>query len=762
VGRESASAVGRSIPSVDSAAKAAGLKSFLQDFTLPGMLHARMVLARRPHAKIRSIVLDGALDARGVVAVATAGDVPGQNRVGVVVDDQPLFADVKARYEGDCVAIVAGETPDAALAGAGLVRVEYEDLPVVTCAGDAEGRGAPLVHEGGNLAVEHLIAKGDLDQGKTECAVVAEGTFTSPVQEHAYLETIGGLAIPQADGSMEILAPAQCPFYIRDAVARCLGLDLSRVRVVQLPVGGGFGGKEDVPSEICARIAVLAAITHRPVGIVLTREEDIVYSSKRHPMEMRYRLGCDSGGRLRFADVDLRADVGAYATLSPIVLFRSAVHAAGPYSIPHVRIRARGYYSNTAPKGAMRGFGTPQVVFGCESAIDQLAGEAGIDPMELRLRNALKVGDRTATGQVLEESVGLGDTLARAAEVIGGGAAWNKPTVVGSDRVRGKGVASMFYGVSLGAIGRAIDKGAAKVEVLKDGSVSIFIGCTDMGQGALTVVTQIAADALGMAPERVAVNNVDTHAVPDSGPTVASRATVMSGNAVLDACAKIKQRMLEVAATLLGEGALYDAPGGRITSRGSAASLTIAEAVRECYARRVELAATGWYAPPDCAVDKITGQGKAYYAYAFATDVAEVEIDTLTGHIDVVSLAAVHDSGRVINPLTASAQVEGGVAQGIGLALREKYCDAGGCVVSGDLSTYLLPTALDVCDDIRSDFVECLSKDGPFGAKGLGEPAIIPVAAAIANAVSNALGVRVTSLPIEAEWVVESLRSRRK
>ena len=758
---QSASVVGRSMPSVDSLAKAAGRKNVLQDLALPGMLHAKMVLAGRPHARIVNLEVADALACGGVVAVVTSRDVPGQNRVGVVVDDQPLFADLKARYEGDCVAAVAAETLEAAEAGAALVRVVYEDLPVVAGLADAERRNAVLIHEGGNLAVEHAITKGDVAEGEAECTVVAEGTYASPVQEHAYLETMGGLAIPNADGSVEILAPAQCPFYVRDAVARCLGLPLSKVRVIQLPVGGGFGGKEDVPSEICARIALLAALTRRPVRLVLTREEDIAYSSKRHPMEMDYRLGCDASGRIRFADIRLRADVGAYATLSPIVLFRSAVHAAGPYSIPHVRIRARGFYSNTAPKGAMRGFGTPQVVFGCESAVDHLAAVAGIDPLDLRRRNALGIGDRTATGQVLEDSVGFVETLDKAAEVIGKDAAWNKPRPAGPGKLRGRGVASMFYGVSLGAIGRAIDKGAAKVEVLKDGSVSVFIGCTDLGQGALTVVTQIAADSLGIAPEKITVNPVDTHAVPDSGPTVASRATVMSGNAVVDACRKLRARMLEAASSVLGGRAEYDVAGGRLVRPDSGASMTVAEAVKECYARRIELAATGWYRPPDCAVDKLTGQGRAYYVYAFATDVADVEIDTATGHVDVVRFAAVHDSGKIINPLTASAQVEGGVAQGIGLALREKYCDAGGCVASGDLSTYLVPTALDVCDDIQVDFVECPSRDGPFGAKGLGEPAIIPVAAAIANAVSNALGTRVTSLPIDPEWVLASLRPRR-
>ncbi|HVP58752.1 MAG TPA: xanthine dehydrogenase family protein molybdopterin-binding subunit [bacterium] len=757
--REARAAVGRPMPVVDSPAKSAGRLRFLQDLSLPGMLHAKMVLAGRPHAMITSIETARARGARGVIAVATALDVPGQNRVGVVIDDQPLFADLKVRYEGDCVAAIAAETLEAAEAGAALVEVRYEELPTVASLADAAGPGAVPVHEGGNLAVEHTIVKGDVARGEAECTTVVEGTYVSPVQEHAYLETVGGIAIPKADGSVEVLTSTQCPFYVRDAVARCLGLALSKVRVVELPVGGGFGGKEDVPSEICARVALLAVLTRRPVKLVLTREEDIAYSSKRHPMEMDYRLGCDRQGLIRFADVRLRSDVGAYATLSPIVLFRSAVHASGPYSIPHVRIKAQGFYSNTAPKGAMRGFGTPQVVFGCEAAIEQLAASAGIDSLRLRRRNALKSGDQTATGQVLEDSVGFIETLDKAAEVIGGDAAWDKPRAAGPGRVRARGVASMFYGVSLGAIGRLIDKGAAKVEVLKDGSVSVFIGCTDMGQGALTVITQIAADALGIAPEKITVNRVDTHVVPDSGPTVASRATVMSGNAVVDACARLRARMLEVASAMLGGPVVHDAAGGRISRSDSGTSLTMAEVIKECHARRVELATTGWYKPPDCLVDKSSGQGRAYYVYSFATDVADVEVDTETGHVDVVGLQAIHDSGRIVNPLTASGQVEGGIAQGIGLALRERFSQAGGRVTSTDLATYLVPTALDLSDNIGAHFVERPSKDGPFGAKGLGEPAIIPVAAAIANAVSNAVGTRVTSLPIDPEWVVAALRS---
>jgi CO/xanthine dehydrogenase Mo-binding subunit len=746
--------VGKAIPAAGSRAKAKGATRFLQDISIPGMLHAKMVLAGRPHARIAQVAFERALATDGIVAVATCDDVPGDNRVGVVIDDQPLFASRIVRYEGDCIAIVAAANPEVADLAARNVEITYEDLPCVLAIEESESSGGPAVHEHGNLAVEHNVTRGDPAVGEHQSEIVVDEVFQTAIQEHAYMETVGALAIPLTDDSIEILVPAQCPFYVRDAVARCLGVALSKVRVIQLPLGGGFGGKEDVPSEVSARLAVLAAKIQRPVRIILSREEDMICTSKRHPMQMHYRMGCDAGGRIRFADIEIKADVGAYATLSPIVLFRSTVHAGGPYEIPDIRIRTRGFYTNTVPKGAMRGFGTPQVAFACEAVIDELARRSGKDPLDFRLLNGLKQGNTTATGQVLEESVGLPDTLHRASEIVGHGHDRFKAQRVSRHLIRAKGAATMFYGVSLGAIGRTLDKGAAKVEVLKDGSVNVFIGCTDMGQGALTVISQITADALGAAIEDVTVNPVDTHIVPDSGPTVASRATVMSGNAVMDACRKIKQRMLQTASRVLGTDVVYDCAEGQVKSPERGTHLSLKQVARQCWADRVDLSATGWYVAPECSVEKETGQGKAYYVYSFATDVAEVEVDLRTGCIDLKSIVAVHDSGKIVNPLTATAQVEGGIAQAVGLAISERFAIEGGRVKSQDLSTYLIPTSLDVCDDMRVEFAECISEDGPFGAKGLGEPAIIPVAAAIANAVSNALGARVRCLPITRQWVI--------
>ncbi len=711
-----------------------------------------MVLARRPHAVIRSISLERAVTLAGVECVAAGADVPGENQVGLLTPDQPLFACDRVRYEGDCIAIVGAVDPDIARLGASLVEFDCEDLTPLPDLDSVMAPGAPAIHEGGNVAVDRTLSKGDIEAGERASDVVIEDVLFSPTQEHAYLETQGALAVPGGDGSIEILVTGQCPFYVREAVARCLGLTLSRVRVVQLPVGGGFGGKEDVPSEIAARAAVLAVKSGRPVRLVLSREDDIICSSKRHPMRMHYRLGCTSSGRMVFMDVDIAAGVGAYTTLSPIVLYRATVHAPGPYEIPNVRVRTRGYYTNSPPSGAMRGFGEPQVCYGCESVMDEAALALGLDPVEFRLKNALRVGSETATGQKLEESVGLEDTLRAAAAFVSrpeGAAKADRP----DGRLTGVGVASMFYGVSLGAIGRAIDRGGAKVEILRDGSVSVFIGCTEMGQGALTVVGQIAAEALGISPERVVVHPVDTHVVPDSGPTVASRTTIISGNAVVDASRKILGRMTEVASAMLGGKPAFVPSEGLFRREATGGEVAFEAVAAECFTRRVDLSDMGWYAVPECFVDPETGQGKAYHVYSFATQVAVVEVDPGTGQVDVLRFHAAHDSGRIVNRTLAAAQVEGGIAQGIGLAITENFAEAGGRVTSREFSTYLLPTSLDVCDGIEIEFIECLSSDGPFGVKGLGEPATIPAAAAIANAVSNALGKRVRRLPVSREWV---------
>jgi CO/xanthine dehydrogenase Mo-binding subunit len=740
--------VGRPVPRIDALSKVTGQAKYVADIGMDGMLIGKMLFSRHPHALIENIDARRAQKLPGIRAVITAEDIPGDNQIGVVLPDQPLLVQKKALWIGDCLALVAAETESAAQKALDLIRVDDRPLPMIDRVEEALRGSEPLLHPGGNVHTHLKIRKGKVADGFARSDIVLEETFQTQRQEHVYLETIGVLAIPQGDGSVTIQGSMQCPFYVQKGVAGVLGWPLSRVRIVQTTTGGGFGGKEDVPSEICACAALLATTTGRPVRMILTREEDLRRSSKRHPMTVTYRMGAAEDGRLLSAQVRVVADTGAYATISPVVLYRSTVHAAGPYEIPNVQVDTYGVYTNSTPNGAFRGFGTPQVTFAHESMIDQLAERLGMDPIEIRLKNGLKVGSTTATGQVLRESVGLQETLLRARHESG----WRKRRATpasDSSRRRGIGVAAMFYGVSLGAKGWFLDAAAAHAQVHRDGSVSVAIGCTEMGQGAQTVIAQMAAETLGLSLDRITVLPTDTGLVPDSGPTVASRTTVFSGNAVLNALEQIKKNMAAAAAELLPSKQETIVFRDQKVWKGKA-SLPFGEVVEQCYQRNVNLAAEGWYVSPPCSFDEHTGQGDAYYVYGYGTQVAEVEVDLETGRVRVLEITAAHDVGRAINPQGVRGQIEGGVVQGLGYGLLEDFVVTGGDIMTPDLATYTIPTSQDV-PRIRSLIVEAASRDGPYGAKGIGEQPIIPTAAAIANAIAHATGLRMRKLPIGPE-----------
>jgi len=534
----------------------------------------------------------------------------------------------------------------------------------------------------------------------------------------------------------------QCPYYVQKGVAGILGTPYSAVRVVQLTTGGGFGGKEDVPSEICAMAAVCAHVTGRPVKLVLDREVDILRTSKRHPTIIRYRLGAARDGRFLAAEVDIRGDCGAYPTISPVVLWRSAVHGPGPYVIPHVKVDCVGVYTNLPPSGAFRGFGAPQVAVAHEGIVDDMARALGRDPIDLRLQNALAVGAELPTGAPLEESAPLRETLEGARDRCRWAEKRSAPRAAGPRR-RGLGVACVHYGVSLGAKGWHLDASGALVQVHQDGSVAVAIGGTEIGQGARTAMALIAAEALGCPVEKVRVVDTDTALVADSGPTVASRTTVMSGNAVLDACGKIAARLEPIRAEL--------ARGGLPAA--------FADVTRVAYGRNLDLAATGWWVAPPSTFDDQTGLGTAYFVYAFATHIAEVEVDTRTGEVRVLRMTCAHDIGRAINRDGVEAQVEGGVLQGVGYARYEDFRTEQGRVLTSTLTTYIVPTAADA-PEVDLVLVEEPWSKGPYGAKGIGEPALIPAAAAVANAVGDALGFPVSEIPLTPERVWRLLRER--
>ncbi len=690
-------------------------------------------MLRSPHAHARIAHLD-VLQARaipGVRAALTAADIPGQNLIPLIQADWPVLAGEFVRHVGEPVALVAADDPQALRQGLAAIVVDYEPR-------------APLLDMEEALRSGEVLTQWRVRRGEAGAAlsrsdlVVVEGTYRTPYQEHAYIEPNGMIAMPDGTGGVTVMGSLQCPFYVQKAVSSALGFELNRVRIVQTVTGGGFGGKEDAPSSPGAHTALLAMATGRPVRLVLSREEDMATMSKRHPGRIKMTLGATREGHLVAAEVDYLLDGGAYTTLSPVVLFRGTVHACGPYRVPNVRVDARVVRTHKVPCGAFRGFGEPQVVFAAESLMDRLADALGMDPLELRRKNALGVGDDTITGHRLQSSVGFREVLDKVAEASD----WEKKRFAfaqdkGTVR-RGIGLACSYYGVGLGALGKHLNPAGANLVVAADGSVTVAVGTTEIGQGMVVVLTQITAEALGCPSELVRVVEADTSRVPDSGPTVASRTTVMSGNAIKDAAAKIRAEMAKVRAA---EGRPWK------------------DAVALCVKHQVGLAAHGWAVPPDTSFDLATGQGEPYICYSFSANVVEAEVDTETGETRVTRVVSGHDCGKVVNPTTGEGQIEGGVVQGLGYALTEEHSLKDGRIVNDQFSTYIIPTSMDV-PEIQSLIVEHEYPWGPYGAKGLGETPIIAVAPAVTAAIAHATGVRLVEIPATPERVWAALREK--
>lgn len=743
--------IGTSQKRVDARAKTTGATRFLTDLSNPNMLHAAPVYATVPHGILKSMDIHDIEDDQDFVAFYSAADIPGQNQVGVIIEDQPLMADERVRYIGDSVGLLVARTEEAAHRLAGLVKVEIEPLPAIFTIADSRDAQSNFLHES-NIACQHQVERGDLEAGFEASDKIMEAQFETPFQEHYYLEPQGCIAEYRPDGSIYIIGSIQCPFYVQKAVARALGLPFSKVSVEQAPTGGAFGGKEDVPSEICARTALAALLLKQPVKMVYRRAVDVQLTSKRHPFQMSYRVGVTRDGKLMAAEIKLEENAGAYATLSSVVSYRSAMQAMGPYVIPNISVESKSYYTNLPPTGAFRGFGSPQAAFGHERMMDVIAAELGLDPVEIRLRNILKVNTETLTGHHLTSSVGAEETLISAAEAAG----WNAPHVSMDPRyITGYGVSLIHYGNCLGAAGWFMDGSGVKIKLHRDGSISVAFGLVEMGQGALTVVTQMTAEALGVESSRIHVLPTDTEQVADSGPAVASRNVVMTGNAIRNAAGKILPVLKEAAAELmdcdLNEVRIEK---GRVLNIRNTEELPFQELTNYMYLSNRPMDVSGWWHVPELEYDAETGTGEAYFTYSYATHIAKVRVDTVTGLVRVEKIWASHDIGRAINPAGIEAQIEGGTAQGIGWALTENFKVELGRVLSDNLTTYLLPTAMDV-GEIESILVEDPEPEGPWGAKGIGEPAIIPTAAAIANAVSQALGKPVNRIPILPDQILE-------
>ena len=765
---EEFSVIGKSKPRIDARDKVSGKLKYIGDIEYRRILHGAVLRSPHPHALIKKIDVSRAEALPGVVAVMTAKDVPGRNGFGAILPDQPVVCGDKVRYVGDGVALVAAVDEKTAFKALELIEVEYELLPAVFSPIEALGSTAPKIHDSGNLITTSRVIKGDVENGFRNADVVLERTYTVPFLEHAYLEPDVTIAVPSADGTMTVYGPMQAPFTTRRNVAPVLGIPINKVRCVVTPPGGGFGGKEDSPIDTAVRSAILAWKTGRPVRIEYSREEIMLSTCKRHPMILKCKIGAKSDGAFVAFEGTIYDEQGAYASLGPVLPPAGGVHAhavvmlAGPYEIPNVKVEGYLVYTNHPYGGAMRGFGAPQANFAHESLVDELADLLKMGPYELRMKNCFKLGSATATGQVLDQSVGLRETMEETKKNF----KWDekrKPTP--ARETVSKGEKRTGYGMAIGwyrtSIGTSADGCGANLHLLEDGSVIIYQGLVEMGQGMHTGIAQIAAEALGVALEDVRVVPPDTDSAPESGPTVGSRSLTLMGNAILLAAQQIKEPLMQSASELL------ETPVERLVARDRFIfdredpniKLEVKEAARRCMVLGRRMMGQGWYTPPKATFDPKTGQGSPYFVYTYATQMAEVEVDMKTGEVKVKNITAAFDIGKAINPMLLEGQIDGGIGMGLGYALMEKVILAEGVIQNLGLKDYLIPTSLDV-PEIDATIIEKPNIHGPFGAKGIGEMPNIPTPAAINNAIANAIGARLYEVPLDSEAVWRAIRGR--
>ncbi len=739
------SLIGQSPARPDGVPKASGGARYADDFTLPGMLWGATVRSPHPRARIARIRWRPERAPTGAVCVRAA-DLPGPNGVMLIDDSWPILADGEVRHVGEPVALVAAGDRLAALAAREGVEIDYEPLAPVL---DLEtARGAPPLAELelGDPGVEEALAAAEL---------VVEGSWRCGHQEHIYIECQAMTAWFEPDGELVVAGSMQCPYYVHKSLVHAFGLEPGRVRVKATAVGGGFGGKEDYPSVIALHAALLARASGRPVRIAYDRHEDIVATTKRHPAVVRHRTGVDRDGRLVAMDVEVEMDGGAYRTLSPVVLSRALLHAAGPYRCPRVRVRGRVLATNTATNGAFRGFGAPQVEFAAERQMDRVARRLGLDPLEIRLRNALAAGDRLPTGQVLDGTTAARPCLERAAELTGFRERWRELEAARAGRRdgeprRGVGLSLFFHGAGFTGNGERRMRSPVEARLDPEGRIEVLTAMTDMGQGCAAIFPQIAREAGGLAEGDVVFAEPDTSVVPDSGPTVASRTTMVVGGAIARAVVDVRDRVLAWWAEREGleTGEVVD---GEIRPGGVRFREVAAAYLREVGPLEVRVR----HEPPAWqSFDEEAYRGAAYPTYAWGAEVVEVEVDPDTLAVRPLAATVVCEVGRAIHPTLCAGQIEGGTLQALGWALLEEVRLDEGRYLNDRLATYIIPTFKD-SPRIDVHLLERPWKEGPFGAKGVGELPMDGGAPAAAAAIENAIGIPVSAIPATPERLFE-------
>ncbi len=734
--------IGRSARRKEGRAKVTGQALYVDDISPAGVLHGVTVRSSVPRGRIREIRFDPAVP-WDEFTIVTAADIPGVNKVKLIVDDQPYLAADVINHAEEPVVLLAHRDRATAEAARRNVTIDVEPLRPVFTIDDALA-AREIVWGTDNIFKSYTVTKGDVDAAIAAAAIVVEGEYETSAQEQLYIEPNGMLAVADPKHGVAVWGSMQCPFYIHNALAALFGLPVERIRVVQMETGGGFGGKEEYPSMIAGHAALLAWKSGQPVKMIYGRGEDMVATTKRHPSRTKHRTVVDRDGRVQAMDIDFTIDGGAYCTLSPVVLSRGTIHAAGPYNCPNVRVRARAVATNVPPHGAFRGFGAPQSIFALERHMDKVAAAVRLEPDEFRRRNFIRTGDTLAVGQTIREPVNMSALLDRALLLSDYSAKRERFTRKNrrSSRRKGIGFATFMHGAGFTGSGEVHLASLVTVEGTAEGVIRVLASATEIGQGTNTIFSQIAADALGIECDDVEVAQPDTADVPNSGPTVASRTCMVVG------------RLVESAA--LGvQHALIDA--GYLPVVHSRAEFK--RACQRYVSAFGSLRATSRYEPPSgLRWDDAAYRGDAYGTYAWAAYVAEVTVDLTTWETRVDDLVAVQEVGKVVNPVLATGQIEGGVAQGIGWALYEDVVWREGRMANAQMTNYIMPSSMDL-PTIRVYFEEVPYPNGPAGAKGIGELPMDGPAPAVINAVAHATGADPSTLPLTPERLMRLMET---
>jgi len=754
--------IGKKVNRVDAYEKVTGKAVYGDDIKLVNMLHAAVRYTDIPVGKIIDIDYSEAEKVPGVVKIALFNDIPGQKRLGPIRSDQYAIVEDEVFFFGDVIAVVAAETKECALRATDLIHVKYEPIEGIFDPREAIKPDSRLIHPEykSNVVVHYPVRKGNVEKGFIESDNVVEREYQTGFHEHAYIEPESITVVPDpTTKGYKVYGSIQNPFTTRKVVALFMNLNMNQVNILGSTLGGSFGGKDDIMNYMACRCALLSKLTNRPVKLTYTRENSIKESYKRHPYFMKYKVGFNKDGKLKAMKIEIISDSGAYSSQSFFVNWRSVVQATGPYEIENVETDIRGVYTNNTYTAAFRGFGSPQVIFAQESLMDEIAEICGISALEIRMLNGFKQGSKTASGQLLNKhTVSLDEVIDKAlfkADYQKKLIEYKKLNDQDGRYKYGIGFSCSYRGCALGAEGT--DATSAIVSVQADGSIYVLTGLNENGQGMRTTFSQVTAEVLGAKYENIVFLEPQTATITDGGPTVASRGTLMGGNAVIIAAEKVKERIFRVIKADLQVNELEETnwKDGLISRKellSEIKPIKFEEAAEKAYWAGENLSAYGWYNAPDVSWDEETGQGNAYFTYVYGSHVADIRVDTSTGKIEVNNITAAHDVGKVLNKLGAEGQVYGGVTQGFGYAVIEDYNIQDGIVKSDNLDNYLIPTIRDI-KNIDPILIENEDVDGPFGAKSLGEPTLELTSAAINNALKFATGTQSYELPLTLEKV---------